>query len=52
MNMDEHCFEGEVVHGSMTAKNQDQNRQMREVDNKSIDGWCMKQEGKMDEKQT
>ena len=51
MNMAEHCFEGEVVHGSMMANNQDRNRKMREMDKKSIDGWCMKQEGEMDEKQ-
>ena len=51
MNMAEHCFEREVVHGSMMANNQDRNREMREMDKKSIDGWCMKQEGEMDEKQ-
>ena len=31
--------------------NQDQNREMREIDKKGVDGWCMKEEGEMDEKQ-
>ena len=46
MNMAEHCFEGEVAHGSMMANNQDRKRIK-----KSIDGWRMKHEGETDENQ-
>ena len=51
MDMADPCFEGQVVHVSMKATNQDRNREIRAMDGKSIDGWCMKKEREKNERE-